>query len=95
MATGFATFANGGVRCSPIALASVTDAAGTKYDVPGADCQRAMSPEVAAGVTHALQYMLTNGSGYAIPSTTRTPPSPRPEPPTAISRPGPLAPTLA
>ncbi len=67
MATAFATFANGGVSCSPVALASVTDAAGTKYPVPATDCQRAMSTEVAAGVTHALQYMLTNGSGYAIP----------------------------
>ncbi|MET4001720.1 membrane peptidoglycan carboxypeptidase [Arthrobacter sp. UYCu511] len=67
MATAFATFANDGVRCSPVALISVTDAAGTKYPVPGADCKRAMTSEVAAGVTHALNYMLTNGSGYAIP----------------------------
>lgn len=67
MATAFATFANDGVRCSPIALVSVKDAAGTNYPVPGADCQRTMTSEVAAGVTYALQYMLTNGSGYAIP----------------------------
>ncbi|WP_237762665.1 transglycosylase domain-containing protein [Arthrobacter sp. ERGS1:01] len=67
MATAFATFASGGVRCEPIALTSITDANGKKYPVPGADCQRTMSKEVAAGVTYALHYMLTNGSGYAIP----------------------------
>jgi membrane peptidoglycan carboxypeptidase len=67
MATAYATFAAGGVRCNPIALTSVTDASGKAYPVPGADCQRTMTKEVAAGVTYALHYMLTNGSGYAIP----------------------------
>ncbi|MGA7204418.1 MAG: penicillin-binding transpeptidase domain-containing protein, partial [Specibacter sp.] len=67
MATAFATFASGGMRCEPIALTAITDAAGKSYPVPGADCQRTMTKEVAAGVTYALHYMLTNGSGYAIP----------------------------
>lgn len=67
MATAFATFANDGIRCSPIALTSITDTAGTKYPVPGADCKRAMSSEVAAGVTYALQTMLVRGSGWNIP----------------------------
>ncbi|PYI64823.1 glycosyl transferase, partial [Arthrobacter livingstonensis] len=67
MATAYATFASGGVRCQPIALTSITDSTGKGYPVPGANCQRTMTQEVAAGVTHALHYMLTNGSGYAIP----------------------------
>ena len=67
MATAFATFANDGIRCNPIALTSVTDAAGTAYPVPGAGCKRAMTSEVAAGVTYALQTMLVRGSGWNIP----------------------------
>ncbi|WP_227878313.1 transglycosylase domain-containing protein [Arthrobacter dokdonensis] len=67
LATAYATFANGGVRCEPIALTSITDSTGKSYPVPTANCQRTMSKEVAAGVTYALQYMLVHGSGYAIP----------------------------
>ncbi|MCQ9164222.1 transglycosylase domain-containing protein [Arthrobacter sp. STN4] len=67
LATAYATFAAGGVRCEPIALTSVTDSTGKSYPVPSANCQRTMSKEVAAGVTYALQYMLVHGSGYAIP----------------------------
>jgi membrane peptidoglycan carboxypeptidase len=67
MATAYATFADGGVRCEPIALTSITDPAGKSYPVPSANCQRTMTKEVAAGVTYALQYMLVHGSGYAIP----------------------------
>ena len=67
MATAFATFASGGMRCNAIALTSITDGAGTEYPVPGADCQRAMSADVAAGVTYALNNVLTRGSGWNIP----------------------------
>ena len=67
MATAFATFASGGIRCEPIALTSITDSAGTKFPVPGADCQRTISADVAAGVTHSLKNVLTIGSGYNIP----------------------------
>ncbi|WP_083508690.1 transglycosylase domain-containing protein [Arthrobacter alpinus] len=72
MATAFATFASGGIRCNPIAISSVVDAAGTKYPVPGADCQRTISEDVAAGVTHALQSVLTRGSGWNIGLTDKT-----------------------
>lgn len=67
MATAFATFASGGTRCDPVALVSVTDSAGNKYPVPGANCQRTMTAEVAAGVTYALQSVLVKGSGWNIP----------------------------
>lgn len=66
MATAFATFASGGIRCNPIAITSVVDAAGTKYPVPEADCQRTISEDVAAGVTYALQSVLVKGSGWNI-----------------------------
>ncbi len=67
MATAFATFASGGIRCEPIALASITDGTGKSYPVPSANCQRTMSQDVAAGVTYALKNVLTRGSGYKIP----------------------------
>lgn len=67
LATAMATFASGGTRCNPIALTSIVDAAGTQYPVPGADCQRTMSEEVAAGVIHALKNVLTIGSGWYVP----------------------------
>ncbi|MFQ4148786.1 transglycosylase domain-containing protein [Arthrobacter sp. LAPM80] len=67
MATAFATFASGGIHCDPIAISSITDTTGTKYPVPGANCKRAISADVAAGVTHALQTVLVKGSGYNIP----------------------------
>lgn len=72
MATAFATFASGGMRCDPIALASITDASGKEYPVPSADCKRAVSAEVAAGVTYALKNVLTIGSGYNIPLDDKT-----------------------
>ncbi len=67
MATAMATFASGGIRCNPVALTSIEDAAGTSYPVPKADCQRTMSQDVAAGVSHALKNVLTIGSGWYVP----------------------------
>ncbi|WP_449372897.1 penicillin-binding transpeptidase domain-containing protein [Arthrobacter psychrolactophilus] len=66
MATSFATFASGGIRCNPIAITSVVDASGKDYPVQGADCQRTISEDVAAGVTYALQSVLVKGSGWNI-----------------------------
>ena len=67
MATAFATFASGGIRCEPIALTSITGPGGKKYPVPSADCKRTISADVAAGVTYSLKNVLTIGSGYNIP----------------------------
>jgi len=58
MAASFAAFANGGVYCKPIALASVTDAAGNKYKVPKKSCDRAISEEVAAAVSVPLENLV-------------------------------------
>jgi len=67
MAGAFATFASGGVHCDPIAILSVTNAKGAKMSVPQANCKQAIKPEVAAGVTLALQNVLQRGSGWTIP----------------------------
>ncbi|MCX6498427.1 MAG: transglycosylase domain-containing protein [Arthrobacter sp.] len=67
MADAYATFAAHGVHCDPVALESVTGPHGKTYPVPGANCQQAIDPDVAAGVTYALKNVLTKGSGYNIP----------------------------
>ncbi|MFT4469214.1 transglycosylase domain-containing protein [Arthrobacter sulfonylureivorans] len=58
MAASFAAFANGGVYCKPIALASVTDAAGNKYKVPKKSCDRAISEDVAAAISVPLENLV-------------------------------------
>ncbi|MHA7304688.1 transglycosylase domain-containing protein [Arthrobacter sp. TMN-49] len=72
MATAFATLASGGTRCNPVALTAITDAGGTKYPVPSADCKRTISADVAAGVTYALNSVLLRGSGWNIPLADKT-----------------------
>ena len=67
MANAFATFASGGIYCTPTALISITDSHGKPLPVPGPDCHRTIDPAVAAGVTYALTNVLTKGSGYNIP----------------------------
>ena len=54
MAVGYGTFANRGVRCNPIILASVTNTDGAEVPVPSADCQQTIDPKVADGVNYVL-----------------------------------------
>ncbi|WP_084039165.1 transglycosylase domain-containing protein [Demequina sp. NBRC 110053] len=63
MAEVYQTFANEGVHCEPLAILSITKPDGTEVDVPQQDCRQAISPELAAGVTYALQGTMTEGSG--------------------------------
>ncbi|AJT41961.1 transglycosylase domain-containing protein [Psychromicrobium lacuslunae] len=69
MANAFATFANKGVYCKPIAINSITDSQGKQLQVPQSECKQTMKPEVAAGVMYALQRVLSDkarGSGALI-----------------------------
>lgn len=69
MANAFATFANKGTYCSPIAIESITDSTGKQLPVPGADCKSTfITPEVAAGTLFAMQQVFSapGGSGAAI-----------------------------
>jgi membrane peptidoglycan carboxypeptidase len=63
MAAAYATFAAQGTYCAPTAIAAITDADGKAIAVPGPQCKQAISPDVANGVTYALQQVLTNGTG--------------------------------
>ncbi|KRE80293.1 transglycosylase domain-containing protein [Arthrobacter sp. Soil763] len=66
MASAFATFANDGRYCAPMAITSVTDATGAKLPAQAPDCRDAIKPEVARGVNYALQEVLNRGSGSLI-----------------------------
>jgi membrane peptidoglycan carboxypeptidase len=66
MASAFATFANDGKYCEPIAIASVTDQTGTQLPAQASNCRDAIKPEVARGVSYALQEVLNRGSGSLI-----------------------------
>jgi membrane peptidoglycan carboxypeptidase len=66
MASAFATFANDGKYCEPIAIESVTDATGAQLPAQATSCREAIKPEVARGVSYALQEVLNRGSGSLI-----------------------------
>ena len=66
MASAFATFANNGKYCEPIAIESVTDATGAQLPAQTTNCRDAIKPEVAHGVAYAMQEVLNRGSGSLI-----------------------------
>lgn len=61
MATAYAGMANHGVVCTPIAIDSITDAAGKSLPVSKTKCTQGMPQDVAAGVDYALQNVLKPG----------------------------------
>ncbi|RAX44596.1 penicillin-binding protein [Arthrobacter sp. AQ5-06] len=66
MASAFATFANDGKYCEPIAITSVTDQTGAQLPAQATTCRDAVKPEVARGVAYAMQEVLNGGSGALI-----------------------------
>ncbi|MFF2244377.1 transglycosylase domain-containing protein [Arthrobacter sp. NPDC058130] len=66
LANAFATFANDGKYCAPIAIADVTDTSGAKLPPEASNCRDAVKPEVARGVNSVLQDVLKRGSGIYI-----------------------------
>jgi membrane peptidoglycan carboxypeptidase len=62
MASAYATFANRGVHCTPIAIESVTTAEGKKLDVPKTECSRAMSEKTADTINKMLSGVVTGGT---------------------------------
>lgn len=66
MATGYGTFANRGVRCNPILLASVVNRDGQELPVPSADCQQVIDPAVADGVNYVLHRTHVSGLSSSV-----------------------------
>ncbi len=66
LADAFATFANDGTYCGPIAIVGITDPSGGKLPAQASSCHPAIKPEVARGVNSVLQDVLKRGSGIYI-----------------------------
>lgn len=66
LANAFATFANDGRYCTPIALVDVKDATGGNLPAQPVECRDAVKPDVARGVNSVLQDVLVKGSGVWI-----------------------------
>ncbi len=70
MASAFATFANDGVYCSPVAISRVTTREGEELAVPESECTRVLETEIARGMNYALQEVTKpggTGSAAALP----------------------------
>lgn len=71
MAGAFATYAANGVFCEPRAITAITDRNGAAIEVQGPQCNQALDPEIAAGVTYALQQVVSTrgatGTAAALP----------------------------
>ncbi|BAU84324.1 transpeptidase [Streptomyces laurentii] len=63
MASVYATFANRGTYCTPIAIQSITTANGEKLKVPKSRCSRAMSEKTADTVNQMLKGVVEDGTG--------------------------------
>ncbi|WNI23998.1 transglycosylase domain-containing protein [Streptomyces sp. ITFR-16] len=63
MASVYATFANRGTYCSPIAILSVTKPDGKQIDVPKSQCTRAMSEHTADTINQMLKGVVEDGTG--------------------------------
>ena len=74
MAAAGAAIANKGVYCSPIAIDRVV-VRSTKKELtpPRSICSAAVTPEVAAGMTYALQRVMSGGTGSASSTRDNTP----------------------
>ncbi len=58
MAAAYATVADRGMYCAPVAIAKITDSAGKSISVPSAGCHRVLSSAVADAVNYILQGVL-------------------------------------
>ncbi|WP_108719024.1 transglycosylase domain-containing protein [Miniimonas sp. S16] len=62
MSAAFATYAANGVFCEPRSITSITDRDGAQLEIPGSQCSQAIDPTIAAGVTYALQNVVSSGT---------------------------------
>ncbi|OKJ74306.1 transglycosylase domain-containing protein, partial [Streptomyces sp. CB02460] len=63
MASVYATFANRGTYCSPVAILGVTKPDGKPIDVPKSKCDRAMSEHTADTINQMLKGVVADGTG--------------------------------
>ncbi|UUN28305.1 transglycosylase domain-containing protein [Streptomyces sp. FIT100] len=63
MAATYATFANRGTYCTPIAVTSITAADGKSLPVPKSSCSQAMSERTADSINQMLKGVVEDGTG--------------------------------
>ncbi|MFE2284680.1 transglycosylase domain-containing protein [Streptomyces sp. NPDC059443] len=63
MANAYATFANRGVYCTPVAIESITDSHGKALTVPKSKCDRAMTEKTADTINTLLLGVVDSGTG--------------------------------
>lgn len=63
MAAAYATFANRGTYCTPVAIESITNADGERLKVSGSSCSRAMSEQTADTINQMLKGVVEDGTG--------------------------------
>ncbi len=66
MAGAFAAFGAQGAYCKPTAILKVTDADDKELPIPPRDCAAALTPDVANGVTSALENTLIRGTARGL-----------------------------
>jgi membrane peptidoglycan carboxypeptidase len=66
MAGAFAAFGAQGTFCKPTAILKVTDADDKDLPIPPSDCAAALTPDVANGVTSALENTLIKGTARGL-----------------------------
>ena len=62
MAAAYATVADRGTYCAPVAVDKIVTDTGSKLSVPSAGCHRVLSTDVADAVNYILQGVLTSGT---------------------------------
>ncbi|MFI6941280.1 transglycosylase domain-containing protein [Streptomyces sp. NPDC050418] len=63
MANAYATFANRGTYCSPVAIEAITDPNGKAMEVPKSTCEQAMSVKTADSINSLLSGVVDSGTG--------------------------------
>ena len=63
MASAYATFANHGIYCAPVAIESITDANGKALRVPQRSCKQAMAAKTADTLNALLKGVVEDGTG--------------------------------
>ncbi|WP_223360263.1 penicillin-binding protein [Leifsonia sp. ZF2019] len=62
MATAYAGIADGGTVCTPVAIDKVINADGSAHAVSPTTCTQGLDKDIAAGVTYALEGVMTDGT---------------------------------
>ncbi len=63
LASSYAAIASGGIYCEPSPVLTITTSDKKLLPLGKGQCRRALSPEVASGVTQILEAVITNGTG--------------------------------